>query len=508
MTVHYERLSGLDASFLALESRETHMNVGAVVVFGPGKYSNEDGVNIDVLRGIVAAGLDQIPRYKQRLATIPIEGQPVWVDDEHFDLGVHVRHVALPHPGTSDQLKSLAGVMFSQPLDRTKPLWEMNIVEGLEGGGFALISKIHHSMIDGLSGIDLMSVILDFTPDVQLVEPKPWSPRPAPNGTELAVRELSRSISSIVSNITDISRVREEIGDLTGEWAHRARAAMASLSSGWLTPTDRSPLNGDIGPTRTFDWTSLPLDGVKEIKNTHGVTVNDAMLAIVAGAVRSYLLEEGDLSETEVAETEFRIMAPVSVRSDAQSGSLGNQVAMWLLTLPIAERDPAKRIRIINQETKMLKETDQALGASTLVSVSTGAPATLVSLAARLGSRARPFNMTITNVPGPQFPLYMGGSRMLATYPLVPLWRSHGAGIAMFSISGSIDIGINMAPSVISDPAALARYIQTAFKELIDTDRAVEKPKKKPAKKKQAKKKTSASKNASKPKKAPPMGTR
>ena len=503
MTVHYERLSGLDASFLALESRETHMNVGAVAVFGPGQYSSEDGVDIDVLRGIIAARLDQIPRYKQRLATIPIEGQPVWVDDEHFDLGVHVRHVALPHPGTSEQLKSLAGVIFSQPLDRGRPLWEMNIVEGLEGGGFALISKIHHCMIDGMSGIDLMAVILDFTPDVQLVEPKPWSPRPAPNGTELAVRELSRSISSIVANITDISRVREEIGDLTGDWAHKVRAAMASLSSGWLTPTDRSPLNGDIGPTRTFDWTSLPLDGVKQIKNTHGVTVNDAMLGIVTGAVRSYLLDEGGLSEIDVAETEFRIMAPVSVRSDSQSGSPGNEVAMWLLTLPIAERDPAKRIRIINDETKMLKETDQALGASTLVSVSTGAPATLVSLAARLGSRARPFNMTITNVPGPQFPLYMGGSRMLATYPLVPLWRSHGAGVAMFSISGSIDIGINMAPSVISDPTALARHLQAAFKELSDTERIVEKPKKKTVKKK-----ATASKGTSKPKKAPPMGTR
>jgi len=481
------------------------MNVGAVAVFGPGEYSNEEGVDIDVLRGIIAVGLDEIPRYKQRLATIPIEGQPVWVDDEHFNLGAHVRHVALPHPGTPEQLKSLAGVLFSQPLDRTRPLWEMNIVEGLEGGGFALISKIHHCMIDGMSGIDLMAVILSFTPDVEILEPGQWSPRPAPNGTELAVRELSRSISSIVANITDISRVREEISDLTGDWTHKIKATMASLSSGWLTPTDKSPLNGDVGPTRTFDWTSLPLDGVKNIKNTHHVTVNDAMLAIVTGAVRSYLLDEGGLSEMDVAATEFRIMAPVSVRSDAQSGNPGNQVAMWLLTLPIAESDPAKRIKMINDETKMLKETDQALGASTLVSVSTGAPATLVSLAARLGSRARPFNMTITNVPGPPFPLFMGGSRMLATYPLVPLWRSHGSGIAMFSISGSIDIGINMAPSVIEDPTALARHLQAAYKELSDAEPLAEKPKKKPAKKKATASKKAASK---KTKTAPPMGTR
>ncbi len=503
MSMHYERLSGLDASFLALESRETHMHVGAVAVFGPGQYSNEEGVDIDVLRGIIASRLDQIPRYKQRLAFIPIEGQPVWVDDEHFTLGYHVRHVALPHPGTPEQLKSLAGVIMSQPLDRTRPLWEMNIVEGLEGGGFALISKIHHSMIDGMSGIDLMASILDFTPDVELVEPAPWTPRPAPNSTELAVREFSRSISSIVANIANIPRVREEIGDLTGDWARKFKAVTASLSSGWLTPTDKTPLNGDIGPTRLFDWTSLPLDGVKKIKNVHSATVNDAMLAIVTGAVRSYLLQEGDQSEMDVAATEFRIMAPVSVRSDSQSGTLGNQIAMWLLTLPIAERDPAKRIRIINKETKMLKETDQALGASTLVSVSTGAPATIVSLAARLGSRARPFNMTVTNVPGPQFPLFMGGSRMLATYPLVPLWQSHGVGIAMFSISGSIDIGINMAQAVIQDPGAMARHIQSAYKELSDAEPVADKPKKKPKKKA-----TSASGSKKQPKKAPPMGTR
>ena len=504
MTVHYERLSGLDASFLALESRETHMHVGAVAVFGPGEYSNDEGVDIDVLRGIIAARLDQIPRYRQRLATIPIEGQPVWVDDDHFNLGYHVRHVALPHPGTPDQLKSLAGVIFSQPLDRTRPLWEMNIVEGLEGGGFALISKIHHCMIDGMSGIDLMAVILDFTPDVQIAEPQVWTARPAPNGTELAVREISRSVSTILANIIDVGKVREEIGDITGDWARKVRAAAASLSSGWLTQTDKTPLNGDIGPTRLFDWTSLPLDGVKQIKNTHGVTVNDAMLAIVTGAVRSYLLDEAHETDADLVETEFRIMAPVSVRSDSQHGTLGNQVAMWLLTLPIGEADPAKRIKVINDETKMLKETDQALGASTLVSVSTGAPATLISLAARLGSRVRPFNMTITNVPGPQFPLYMGGSRMLSTYPLVPLWQSHGVGVAMFSIMGSIDIGINMAEAVISDPHAFARHLQRAFKELSDVEPLADEPKKKRPKKK----KTAAAKGSETPKKAPPMGTR
>jgi WS/DGAT/MGAT family acyltransferase len=492
MTVHYERLSNLDASFLALESRATHMHVGAVAVFGPGDYSDDDGVDIDTIRAVVASRIDQIPRYRQRLATVPVEGHPVWVDDEHFHLDYHVRHVALPHPGTPEQLKSLAGLLMSQQLDRSRPLWELNVVEGLEGGGFAIITKIHHCMIDGISGIDLMAVILDFTPEVTLVEPKPWKARPAPNGTELAVREISRSLSSFVASLSDLSQLVTGVGDVTQDWKRRLRAASASLASGWLTPTDKTPLNGDIGPARMFDWLELPLADVKAIKDAHGVTVNDTMLAIVAGAVRSYLMDVGGASEADVAETEFRIMAPVSVRTKDERGTLGNKVAMWLMALPVGEPDPARRIQDVKAATKNLKDTDQALGASTLVSVSTGAPATLVSLAARLGARARPFNMTVTNVPGPQFPLFMVGSQMLATYPLVPLWQSHGAGIAMFSLNGSIDIGINMARDVIDDQHALARHIQASFKELRDTDPL---PAKKPKKKRKAKK-------------APPLGTR
>ncbi|GMR01981.1 MAG: wax ester/triacylglycerol synthase family O-acyltransferase [Acidimicrobiia bacterium] len=482
MTVHYERLSNLDASFLALETRTTHMHVGAVALFAPGPSVSDHGVDITTIRQLILGRLDSIPRYRQRLATVPIEGSPVWVDDEYFHLDYHVRHIALPRPGSTEQLKDLVGRLMSQQLDRSKPLWELYIVEGLEDGGFALVAKIHHCMIDGISGIDLMAVLLDFAPEFELTEPKPWTARPAPNGTELAVREISRSISSLLAGIV---KAPTEIGSWTSSWSDRARAAGASLSSGWLSQTDKTSLNGPIGGSRTFDWLQLPLADVKKIKSIHGATVNDVMLAVVAGAVRSYLVESGGLSEEDLAETEFRIMAPVSVRTRDESGTLGNKVAMWLMTLPIYEPDPAKRVQIVTKETRNLKETDQALGASTLVEVSTGAPATLVSLAARLAGRARPFNMTVTNVPGPRFPLYMAGSQMLATYPLVPLWQSHGAGIAMFSMNGMIDIGINMDRDLIQDPSGLRRYIQAAFDELMDV---------KPAEKKKAKKR-------------PPMGT-
>lgn len=482
MTAHYEKLSNLDASFLALETRTTHMHVGAVAIFAPGPSITHEGVDISTIRRLVESRLDLIPRYRQRLATVPLEGSPVWVDDEHFHLDYHVRHIALPHPGSTEQLKDLAGRLMSQQLDRSKPLWELYIVEGLEDHGFAIVAKIHHCMIDGISGIDLMAVLLDFTTDFEIAEPNPWSARTAPNGTELAVREISRAISGVLAGIL---RVPSELGSWTTSWTERARAAGASLSSGWLSQTAKTSLNGPIGGSRAFDWLQIPLADVKKIKNRHSATVNDVMLAIVTGAVRSYLVEVGGVSEEELGEIEFRIMAPVSVRSEHESGTLGNKVAMWLMELPIAEPDPARRVQIVTRETKNLKETDQALGASTLVEVSTGAPATIVSLAARLASRARPFNMTVTNVPGPQFPLYLAGSEMLATYPLVPLWQSHGAGIAMFSVSGMIDIGINMDRDLIEDTSLLADHMVRSFEELKDAT---------PPEKKKAKK-------------LPPMGT-
>jgi len=476
VTVHYERLSNLDGSFLVLETRTTHMHVGAVMLFGDGTSVSGNGVDIDTIRSLILSRLGMIPRYRQRLATVPLEGSPVWVDDEYFNIDYHVRHVALPHPGSTDQLKSLAGRLMSQQLDRSRPLWELYIVEGLEQGGFALISKIHHCMIDGVSGIDLMAVLLDFTEEFEVVEPEPWEARPAPNGTELVVRELSRTVSSLVSGAI---RVPGEIGALAASWSERARAAGASLGSGWLTQTDKTALNGPISGSRKFDWLEIPLADIKKIKNKHGATVNDVMLAIVAGAVRAYLMDVGGQTQEQLLTTDFRIMAPVSVRTKTESGTLGNKVAMWLMALPIEEPDPALRIQRVVKATRNLKDTDQALGAATLVEVSTGAPATLVSLAARLAGRARPFNMTVTNVPGPQFPLYLAGSKMLATYPLVPLWQSHGAGIAMFSVNGMVDIGINMDRDLIADTTLLSKLVMASFEELAKTDPAEKKKVKK-----------------------------
>ena len=494
MSVHYEPLSHLDNSFLALESRTTHMHVGSVTVFDAAPLILPDGgIDIARMKRYIASTLHRNPRYRQRLAWVPVEGRAVWVDDDHFNIDYHVRHVALPRPGSESQLKSLAGRLMSQQLDRSKPLWEMNVVEGIEGDRFALITKIHHSMIDGVAGVDLMAALLRFDPSQEIAEAPEFEPRPVPNGTELFVRETSRFITR---RLAAVGNVRGWFGDVTGtasDIAHRARAVGASLASGWLVPTGRTPINGDVGPNRRFDWLELSLDDVKAVKNALGGTVNDVILATVAGGIRRYLMDIHDMSDAEIAELSYRVMAPVSVRSETQQGQMGNQVAMWLVSLPVGEPDPASRIRLVHDETAKLKATDQALGASTLVRFSTGAPVTLVSLGARLASNARPFNATVTNVPGPQFPMYLLGAKLLATYPLVPLWESHGVGLAMFSYNGQVFWGFNADYDLLEDLPNFVAAMADAFTEM---QKAAENPPEPPT----------AEKGAAK--RRPPMGTR
>jgi WS/DGAT/MGAT family acyltransferase len=431
-----------------------------------------------------------IPRYRQRLARVPVERHPVWVDDEFFNLEYHVRHTSLPRPGSMAQLEELTARLVSRALDRAKPLWEFIVVEGLEGNRFAVVSKIHHCMIDGIAGVDLMAVMLNLAPQSDVEETTPFRPRPEPSGTELVVRETARRVGRVVSTMRSARRMVDDAQAVAFEGVRRARAMRHSLGSGWLTSAPRTPLNGKVSPNRRFMVLDTDLAEVKEIKNALGGSVNDVVLATVAGGVRSFLRDQRDFDTDDVA---FRVMAPVSVRTADQRGSMGNQVAMWLVRLPIDEADPVRRFELVSEETLKLKRTDQALGASTLVQLSVGAPATLLSLASRLASGARPFNMTVTNVPGPQFPLYLLESRMLASYPLVPLWESHGIGIALFSYAGSIGWGFNGDWDLMPDLEGFVAAVDAAFAELLATARAGGAP---PAK---------AAPKA--PKKRPPLGT-
>jgi WS/DGAT/MGAT family acyltransferase len=457
-------LSFLDTSFLALESPTTHMHVAAVAMYDSGPLQTGDGgIDIDKIRRFIGAKLHLVPRYRQHLAWIPIDRHPVWVDDAEFDIEYHVRHTALPQPGTEEQLRLQVGEILSRQLDRTKPLWELWVVEGIDGNRFAIVSKIHHAMIDGVSGIDLMAMLFGFAPTDEIPEAPGFEPEPVPSGTELLVGEAARRAGRIVYRLRSVRHLADMAPEIAVNAGARALAASRALTSGWLRSTTLTPLNGDIGPNRRFGWFSIDLDEVKEIKNVCGVTVNDVVLATVAGAVRSYLIEERDFDPSDA---DFRVMAPVSVRSSSERGTLGNQVAMWLVPLPLGEESPRDRLATIRNETIELKATNQALGAATLVRLSSGAPITLLSLATRLAAGVRPFNMTVTNVPGPQFPLYLLGSRLLAQYPLVPLWHHHGLGIAIFSYDGRMDWGLNADWDRVPDLEVFVAHLERAFVEL------------------------------------------
>jgi WS/DGAT/MGAT family acyltransferase len=458
----YEPLSYLDSSFLALETRTTHMHVAGVALFEAGPLTREDGgIDIDRIRRHIESKLQYIPRYRQRLGFVPYNRSPVWIDDDSFSFDYHVRHTSLPRPGSDDQLKRLAGRIVSQQLDRTKPLWELSVVEGLSDNRFAIIAKIHHCMIDGIAGVDLTTILMNVIPTSEVEDIPEWTPRPAPNGTQLVVAELAKRARKTIEGLTSVGDVAKSGRDVAGQLLHRLAAASSSLRSGWLTPAGRTPLNPEIGPNRRFDWTEMPLDAVKDVKNVLGGSINDVVLATVAGAVRHFLEVERDF---ETSALEFRVMAPVSVRRADQRGALGNQVAMWLVTLPVSEPDPVRRLELISAETKNLKATDQALGAATLVDLSRGTPLPLLSLANRLvGGAVRPFNMTVTNVPGPQFPMYLLEARMLANYPIVPLWSQHGVGIALFSYDGRLLWGIHADYDALPDTGALIDSIHHSF---------------------------------------------
>ncbi len=466
MPPSFERLSFLDTSFLALESPDTHMHVASVLILeSEGLTTTDGGLDIDRVRRYMAGRIHMAPRYRQKLAWIPIERYPVWVDDDHFNLEYHVRHTALPKPGTEAQLQALAGRIVSQGLDRSKPLWEMWLVEGLEDGRLAIINKVHHCMIDGMAGVELMGMILNFGPDPTILEPRDWTPRPMPTGAELLVAEHARITRAIVDTAKGMGRFLDQAEEFGQRMAQRFITATQALRSGWLTPTSRTPLNERIGPNRRFAWLDTPLSDLKEIRTATGASINDIVLTIIAGAVGTFLADHRGFDPVG---TDFRAMVPVSVRSPQAGGELGNQVAMWLVGLHLAEADPLERLASIRDETMRLKRTNQAEGAAALVAAASGTPVTLLSLGLKAAADRRPFNMTITNVPGPQFPLDLGEARMLATYPLVPLWQYHGLSIALFSYAGTMNWGVVADYDLVADIGDFLDCIKASERELLE----------------------------------------
>ena len=463
---NYERLSPLDRTFLDLEYPETHMHVAAVAVFDAGPLRTRDGgIDIEKIRKYVASRLHLIPRYRQRIARIPLENHPVWVDDDRFNLEYHVRHTALPRPGGDEQLKLLTGRIVSQQLDRGKSLWELWIVEGLDGDRFAMISKTHHCMIDGVAAVDLASLLLSPSPDATIPDPQPWQPHSAPSRRELVMEEARRRLAAPLEFGKAVLNAVQSPVQAAESVSEQISAVTETLGAG-LFPASESPFNRPIGPHRRFECTAFELADVKRVKNALGGTVNDVVLATVAGAVGSFLRSRG-FSPEQIAQLDFRALVPVSLRASSERGTLGNRIASWAARLPIAQTDPRRRMEAVRAVTADLKQSRQAMGAEVLARVSDWTVPTLLSLAMRLAARARAFNLTVTNVPGPQLPLYMIGSRMLAAYPLGPLFLNQALNIALLSYDGRLHWGLNGDWDVLPDLRDLVTAIHASFDELL-----------------------------------------
>jgi WS/DGAT/MGAT family acyltransferase len=453
-----DRLTGLDTSFLHLERDAAHMHVAGCMVF------EGDPPAYDELVEQIVSRLHLVPRYRQRLAFVPLnQGRPVWVDDPHFNVGFHVRHTALPSPGEDEQLKRLAGRVFSQALDRSRPLWELWLVEGLAGDRFALLSKTHHALVDGISGVDIATVLFDASAEPMPVAPpeQEWVARPLPSNAQLlgdALRERVTVPGEIVRGVRATLRGPRNVAGRT----LRAVGGVGAMARAGLQPAPPSPLNVRIGPHRRFTWVNGDLSRFKAVKNALGGTVNDVVLASVAGALGRYLRARGEVAD----DTVLRAMVPVSIRADVERGALGNRVAAMWAPLPIGITDPVERLATISREMKGIKSSGQAVGAQVLTELTGFAPPTIMAQAARLQAHQRMFNLVVTNVPGPQFPLYMLGRQLQAMYPMVPLAENQALGIAIMSYDGQLNFGLNADFDALPDLDGLAGDLRASIDEL------------------------------------------
>lgn len=452
----YERLSALDNSFLLFETPKLHMHVSSTLIFDAEPLQCENGgIDFERLKRAIEGYLHRIPRYRQKLHFIPIENHAVWVDDRHFSLDYHVRHTALPKPGSDEQLKRLSARIMAQPLDRSRPLWENWIVEGLEGNRFALITKIHHCMIDGASGVDLAQIMMTTEPDRSLPEIPPFVPRARPSRLELLRDEVWRRASFPLVALEGVRAVAEESEDLLSEVTSRAKILWRTIGTG-LIPS-KTPMNGPPSHHRKFDWLEIRLDDVKAVRRGLDCSVNDVVLTVVTGAVREFMQARG----ADPEKISFKISAPVSIRKEEEHGNLGNRVSSWIIELPIGESDPKAQLDNIHGLTRDLKHTNQALGIEMIMQVAEWTPASLLSLGAQAANGS--INSIVTNVPGPQCPLYLQGAQLLGLYPQVPLLGDMGLGIALISYNGRICWGFNANPDIIPDLAVFANMIQESF---------------------------------------------
>ena len=445
-------MSALDAIFLDLENETVSMHVGAVLLFDAKPLMLEHGgLDIDRIRRYTLSAIDRIPRYRQRLAWVPALNHPVWIDDDRFNINFHLRHTRLPLPGNQRMLKRLVGRLFSQKLDRSRPLWEFWIVEGVEDDQFALVAKAHHCMVDGVAGVGLLQELLRLSPDDYEGEPQEWTPRRAPSRARMLRDEITHRLDGLRELSTYAPRVRKDFG-----------GAMRMLRSGMKLGPKTVFTAADISPYRRFDWTTFDLGEVKRVKNALGGTINDIVVAATTTAIRRFL----DARNVDVdAIRDFRAFLPVSIRKPG-GGSIGNQVAMLLAELPISEPDPLERLKKVVEVTSMLKkESNQPAGAQLLEDVANLTTRKLILGISRAAIERRGYSVVVTNIPGPPIRLHLLGAPMKRIFPLVPIPPTQNLGIALFSYDGKLCWGFNADWESFPDVHEFVELLEASFAE-------------------------------------------
>ncbi len=455
-----ERLSTLDAGFLQLENDTQQMHVGSLLVFeGP---APDYGAFCDHL----ASCLDAVPRYRQRVQRMPLDlARPAWVDDPHFSLSYHLRHTAIPAPGGDTELQTLVGRLMAQRLDVDRPLWELWLVEGLTEGRWAVVTKTHHAMIDGLAGNELMETVLDREPGRTRPPAQPWRPRPTPSRLGLAaagVGWLARLPVEVGRSVGSAAGALRSPGELLRGGVIRV-SGLAEFGRSAASPT--TVLNGPLGPHRRWGWARADLADVKAVKDAAGCTVNDVVLAAIAGGFRHYLLERGE----PVDDVIVRSLVPVSMRTEEHRGRLGNHVTAVFADLPVGITDAAGRLAAVAQQMNHLKGSGVAVTVDSMMSAGDFVPATLMTLGARVYAQVgqRVVNTVTTNIPGPQYPLYLLDRRMLEMFPYIPVAQGVRISVGIVSYDGQLAIGATGDYDAVPDLDVLCSAIEDALRELV-----------------------------------------
>ncbi len=467
-----DRLSAVDASLFLLDDGTTPQHVGGLSIYARPR----SGFDYEALVRLVEHRISLVPRYRQKVREVPGHlARPVWVDDTDFDITYHVRRSALPKPGNDLQLQDLVARLTSRQLDRTRPLWEMYLVEGLARGRFAIITKTHQAMVDGVSALEIGQVILDVSAKPRRTREALWMPQPGPGSVQLvtdavleAVQRPGEALDTVRWAVRDVT---ETVGKVGGTVVDALGAVGLALRSA-ARPAPTSPLNVAISRQRRFAAARTRLDDYRAVRDAHGGTVNDVVLTVVAGAMRGWLLSRG---ESVTASTTVRAMAPMSVTSDAGTsaavGSPGAQVQQFLVDLPVGEGNPVVRLSQVAHATAVHAESGRSVGADTLARLTGFAPPTLHAMGSRVAGTLtrRAFNVLVTNVPGPQVPLYATGARMLEMYPVVPLAQLQALTIGLTSYDGGVYFGLNADRDAMGDVDVLAALIVESLEELVGT---------------------------------------